>query len=129
MGSGPSNTIRELNADELTQLMMPPYYIQNVVVTDNDILLGRASWKKVAEGNSEAYLAIKDTPDFEASSCLTWFYDSFYKRLFDVNPSARPLFKINLMSQGRVLMGIISTALNLLKDPSTFEQMLINLTH
>eukprot|EP01041_Mallomonas_annulata_P011805 gene11805-24736_t len=129
MGSGPSIMPRELNAEELTNLMMPPYYIRNVIVTDNDIILGRASWKKVADGSSASYMAEKDKPDFQAASCLTWFYDSFYKRLFDVNPSARPLFKNNLMSQGRVLMGIISTALNQLKEPETFTQMLINLAH
>lgn len=130
MGGVSSITItQEQTEEELTDLMMPPYYIKDVVVDDDDIILARISWRMIIEGSSPAFNAIKSTPEFECSSCLTWFYDSFYKRLFDVNPSARPLFKNNIQSQGRVLMGIISTALNQLRDPDSFAVMLVSLAH
>ena len=32
-------------------------------------------------------------PNFEYGTCLAWFYDSFYQRLFAVHPSCRSLFK------------------------------------
>ena len=119
----------EQTQEELAELMMPPYYIRNLTVTDYDISLARASWKAIIDGTSPAFIEEKKNPSFHAASCLTWFYDSFYLRLFDVNPAARPMFKTNIQSQGRVLMGIISTALNQLKDPSSFERMLVNLAH
>mmetsp|Transcript_18267 Transcript_18267/g.18341 ORF Transcript_18267/g.18341 Transcript_18267/m.18341 type:complete len:220 (-) Transcript_18267:490-1149(-) len=115
--------------EELVELMMPPYYIKNVIVTDSDIAVGRLSWKKISDGSSQAYMAMKESPDFTESSCLTWFYSEFYGRMFDINPGARPLFKTNLMSQGRVLMGIITTALNQLKNSDKFHALLVNLTH
>ena len=130
MGGGSSVAVTlEQTEEELTELMMPPYFIRNVVVTEDDIKLGRASWKLILDGRSRVFLELKSTTGHESASCLTWFYDSFYTRLFDVNPSARPLFKTNLQSQGRVLMGVISTALNQLKDPDSFNQMLVNLAH
>ena len=132
MGSGTSVSIQsamEQTHEELTELMMPPYYIRNVVVTDIDINVARAAWRQIIDGSSKVFISFKQSLGIETSSCLTWFYDCFYNRLFDVNPSARPLFKTNIQSQGRVLMGIISTALNQLRDPDSFTAMLINLAH
>eukprot|EP01041_Mallomonas_annulata_P013572 gene13572-28800_t len=130
MGGGPSSSVsRELTVDELTLLMMPPYYKSGVVVQETDIILGRVSWQKIADGSSQGFQDMKAIPGFNSPSCLTWFYDSFYNRLFDVNPSARPLFKTDMKSQGRVLMAIISTSLNMLRDTDSFNTMLVNLTH
>jgi len=119
----------EQTEEELVDIMMPLYYIKDLVVNDYDIGLARASWKAIVDGTSPAFNEAKKNPDFTAASCLTWFYDSFFSRLFDVNPAARPMFKTNLQSLGRVLLGLISTALNQLKDPATFEKTLINLAH
>ena len=93
-------------------------------------MLGRISWKRILDGTSKVFLELKNSASgSQSATCLTWFYDSFYARLFDVNPSARPLFKTNLQSQGRVLVGVITTALNQLKDPESFNKMLVNLAH
>ena len=131
MGGNSSSIVISLEQteEELTELMMPLYYVKDLVVTDYDISMARASWKAIVDGASPAFEEAKKNPDFTAASCLTWFYDCFFSRLFDVNPAARPMFKTNLQSLGRVLMGLISTALNQLKDPSTFEKTLINLAH
>jgi hypothetical protein len=32
------------------------------------------------------FLALKGTPDFEHTSTLMMFYDTFYSRLFDIHP-------------------------------------------
>ncbi len=40
----------------------------------------------------------------------------FYKRLFELDPSVRPLFKTDLEEQGRKLMQMIATAVNGLDD-------------
>mmetsp|Transcript_28398 Transcript_28398/g.28699 ORF Transcript_28398/g.28699 Transcript_28398/m.28699 type:complete len:319 (-) Transcript_28398:200-1156(-) len=133
MGAASSTVLfksnNNLSEEELVQLMMPPYYVNNVFVSETDIALGRMSWRKVTEGASREYRVVSQSPDFSESSCLTWFYNSFYERMFDINPGSRPLFKTNIISQGKVLMGIITTALNQLKEPDTFRAMLINLTH
>eukprot|EP00607_Mallomonas_marina_P007162 CAMPEP_0182416392 /NCGR_PEP_ID=MMETSP1167-20130531/681_1 /TAXON_ID=2988 /ORGANISM="Mallomonas Sp, Strain CCMP3275" /LENGTH=266 /DNA_ID=CAMNT_0024589111 /DNA_START=42 /DNA_END=842 /DNA_ORIENTATION=- len=117
------------NQEDLVHLLMPPYYIRNVVVRETDIRRAKLSWIKITEGTAMGYMARVRNPDFLEASCLTWFYNSFYQRMFDVNPSSKPLFKSNIMSQGRVLIGIITTALNQLKEPETFKTMLTNLTH
>ena len=129
MGNSNTPLAIDRTEEELTMLMMPPYYIKNVLVTDEDIGLARASWKLVIDGTSENFLHLKDKPGFDAPSCLTWFYDIFYKRLFDVNPSVKKYFKSNIQSQGRVLMGVISTTLSQLKDPEAFNTLLVNLAH
>ena len=38
--------------------------------------------------------------------------DLFYKRLFVLNPSLRPMFKGDLVDQGRMLMSMLSAAVN-----------------
>ena len=115
--------------DEIAHLMMPSYYIKNAVVTEQDIILARASWKHITDGTSPAFYQYRASGTNESSTCLSWFYDTFYKRLFDVNPDARSLFKTNMQSQGRVLVGMISTALNQLKNPDSFGILLTELTH
>ena len=59
-------------------------------------------------------------PSFEYGTCLAWFYDSFYQRLFAVHPSCRSLFKGDLQVQGRALVRMISVCLQQLKaeDPA-----------
>mmetsp|Transcript_26365 Transcript_26365/g.26612 ORF Transcript_26365/g.26612 Transcript_26365/m.26612 type:complete len:285 (+) Transcript_26365:46-900(+) len=131
MGAASSTILsnNEMSQEELVQLMMPPYYVNDVVVSETDIALGRLSWKKITEGTSREYRKMQESSDFKESSCLTWFYNSFYERMFDINPGSRPLFKTSIMSQGKVLMGIITTALNQLKQPDTFRTMLVKLTN
>jgi hypothetical protein len=41
----------------------------------------------------------------------------FYSRLFELDPSLRPLFKTNLESQGNKLMGMLASAVALLDQP------------
>ncbi|OHC00060.1 MAG: hemin receptor [Planctomycetes bacterium RIFCSPLOWO2_12_FULL_39_13] len=43
----------------------------------------------------------------------------FYKRLFEINPSFRALFKKDMKTQGRMLMQMIDFAVKGLDDPET----------
>lgn len=132
MGSGLS-VIQESILDDFdaqVQLMMPDFYIQDVVVLEDDIKYARASWKCILEDSSPVFTQLKSSSSFSSSTCLTWFYDTFYARLFDINPSAKVFFKnTNMQAQGRVLCGVISTALNQLKNPDGFIQLLTKMTH
>lgn len=51
----------------------------------------------------------------------------FYSRLFELDPSLRPLFKTNLESQGSKLMGMIATAVALLDQPEKLMPVVRNL--
>ena len=131
MGGTPSAPVQvaETNTDEeIAALMMPMYYVENVVVTEGDISHARQSWKIVANGSSPIYKAYKESTGSDVES-LKWFSALFYERLFDVNPSARPLFKNSIEVQGRVLIAIISTTLSQLKDPLGFNATLVSLAH
>jgi hemoglobin-like flavoprotein len=66
-------------------------------MTPEKILLVRSSWQQV--------LPIKDTAA-----------ELFYGRLFELDPSLRPMFKGDMVEQGRKLMMIINTAVNSLDN-------------
>jgi hemoglobin-like flavoprotein len=91
-----------------TRHMMPIYYIEKEITVE-DCLLVRNSWSIVLEGD------------------LTLFYDAFYDRLFEINPSVKHLFKQNLVIQGKALMNMISAALEVLNNPHQLENALIDL--
>jgi len=48
----------------------------------------------------------------------------FYKRLFEIDPSLRPLFRANIEEQGRKLMQMLSAAVHLLEDPDSLIPVL-----
>ncbi len=41
----------------------------------------------------------------------------FYKRLFEIAPEVRPLFKRDITEQGRMLMAMLAAAVSLLRQP------------
>ena len=133
MGASKSAQIideRSLISDEdIAALMMPIYYVSDSTVAEVDISNAKLCWKIIANGSSPVYKAYKDSTGPPALESLQWFSQLFYQRLFDVNPSARPLFKNSIEVQGRVLIAIISTALSQLKDPVGFNGTLVNLAH
>jgi len=66
-------------------------------MTPEKIALVRSSWQQV--------LPIKDTAA-----------QLFYGQLFELDPSLRPMFKGDMVEQGRKLMTIINTAVNSLDN-------------
>eukprot|EP01041_Mallomonas_annulata_P001323 gene1323-2546_t len=120
-------TNRRLSIENLIDMVMPEYCEKDVVLSPSEVAMARSGWGLILTGSSPAFLAIKDSPDFNSSTCLTWFYDSFYKRLFDVAPATKPLFKPDISSQGRALVGMISSALKLLDNLDALVPALQNL--
>jgi len=66
-------------------------------MTETQIALVQGSWQKV--------VPIKDKAA-----------ELFYGKLFELDPSLRPLFKGDMTEQGRKLMAILNTAVNSLTD-------------
>ena len=118
-----------LRQDEEDISCFPAYYVKDASITENDVVLCRASWKLITDGTSSTYLETKSMDNNQSVSSVAYFCDKFYSRLFEILPQARELFKNNIQVQGRHLVGIVSTALNQLRDAGRVEQMLVGLAH
>ena len=112
---------------ELINLMMPVFYTE-LPLTESDVVLAKASWRMITDDTAPGFLALKGTPGFDFPSCIMYFFDNFYSRLFDVHPMCRPMFKSGLKSQGKFLVKMISMAVSLINEPVKFQQTLIKLT-
>lgn len=111
---------------EVVKLMMPVYYTPETIdATERKYAVD--SWNLIVTARSPEYLAQKSSPDFQYGSCITFFYDSFYKRLFDIHPMCRQLFRKGMQSQGTFLVKMISLSLSELEDPNKFDKTLIKL--
>ena len=82
----------------------------------------------VTHDTAPGFLALKGTPGFDFPSCVMYFFDNFYSRLFDIHPMCRPMFKSGLKSQGKFLVKMISMAVGMINEPVKFEQTMIKLT-
>ena len=98
--------------------------MKDAVITPEDAARAKKSWAHIIDDTGDKYLHCKSDPSFESSSCLQWFYDTFYKRLFDVHPASRALFRNNMQVQGKALVHMISGALSLLDKLSTLVEAL-----
>eukprot|EP01036_Dinobryon_divergens_P044376 gene44376-59215_t len=76
-------------SDSINEVAFPDYYIDNVVVTDEDIMLASRPWKILISGeNTLPYLTFKavKSKTFKYTSSLAWFYSAFYGELFKISP-------------------------------------------
>lgn len=62
------------------------------------------------------------------TSCVMFFYDTFYNRLFDVHPLCRNMFKSGLKTQGKFLVKMISLCLSEIEESEKFNATLVKLT-
>jgi len=80
---------------DIVKLMMPVYFVEDRVDV-RDIDLAKGVWTMIIDEKNpnferqklaglEAGAEGEDLP----TSCMMWFYDIFYKRLFDVHPTCR----------------------------------------
>jgi len=63
---------------------------------------------------------------------VTFFYDQFYVRLFDIHPICRHLFRRGMKNQGTFLFKMMSLALSELENPKLFYEtmhMLVKTHH
>jgi len=105
-----------LQANFSSYVLSLVYYIKDAVVTPADAARARKSWEYITNDSGEHFLKAKQSSELQATSCIQWFYDTFYARLFDVHPASRSQFKNNMLIQGRALVHMISGALSLLEN-------------
>ena len=108
--------------EEELVVVFPSYYIAEVDLALEDCVRARESWLLIVEDSSPEFQAKKAT--LQASSCVSWFYDSFYDRLFQVAASTRPLFKNDMAVQGKALVKMITAALGLLNETTQLVEAL-----
>jgi hypothetical protein len=112
---------------EMVRLMMPVYYLDVHELSSGETLQAADAWNLIMSDTSPEYLKRKanESPEeFPYESCMMFFYDSFYKRLFDIHPSSRPLFKNGMKAQGRFLVSMISLSLAEFRNPEKFDGVL-----
>ena len=85
--------------EEVIQAFLPVFYDAVSPVTETDVPIAKGLWSSITQDTALGYLALKGTEGFEYTSCISFFYDSFYTRLFDIHPSCRPLFKKGIKAQ------------------------------
>jgi len=90
----------------------PSFHIDNPQVDEKCIQLCRDSWKAVSEGDTDPYrLAKAADPSLEPKA---FFFNTFYDRLFEVNPDVQHLFKSSRDKQGRALFMMINVSVGIL---------------
>lgn len=121
MGGAPSRTVG----------VFPVYYVEGITdqVTSEDIDFAVENWRSLQDDTSAAWLARKSAQllgvsdeeggdgEGKTESCLVWFMDSFYMRLFDVSPSSKALFHNKMRAQGKALVGLLAVAVSVLREP------------
>ena len=116
--------------EESIKLVLPMYYSDEPIVLE-EVCVAKFTWHLVLNDQSPVFLSRKSESGFHYQSCVSFFYDSFYTRLFDVHPVCRPLFLRGMTSQGKFLVKMIGLALSELEhdDPLIFEKTLHHLAH
>lgn len=110
----------------IVQLMMPLYF-DPIECTPAEHKLAEDCWNLVLTDKCPVFLAKKGTKDFPYSSCVPFFYDTFYVRLFDIHPEAKELFHNSINGQGKFLVMMLSLALSGGTKPEDFHKSLIRL--
>jgi len=129
MGSGSSADTAQAKAlgkkdNEIVGLMMPIYYTAEEMLPEQR-KIASDSWNLILNDTIPGVDARKkNDPEFTS---VTFFYDSFYARLFDIHPMSRELFKSGMKSQGKFLVSMISLSLSELDNPDKFNTALVKL--
>lgn len=74
-----------------------------------------------------AQIQLVQTSFAKVAPIATAAADLFYARLFEIDPSLKPLFKGDLRRQGQMLMSMIATAVRGLSNPDGLIPVLRNL--
>lgn len=132
MGGGNSTATAHAKAlgkheNEIVRLMMPIYYTSDDV-TPEERKIASDSWHLILNDITPEFDTRKRSdPEFKFDSSVTFFYDSFYARLFDIHPMSRELFKSGMKAQGKFLVKMITLSLSELDDPEKFNASLVKL--
>jgi hypothetical protein len=77
---------------EVVRLLMPKYFSTDFITLE-DRLMVNFSWQSILNNFSPYFLCMKEDSNLKYYSCITYFHDTFYSRLFDVHPLAKNIFK------------------------------------
>lgn len=134
----------------LPDLAFPPICIRNASLTDKQARLIAESWAACIQGTA-AWRGYVESPTSESpasspvdsvgasdlasasvrrsitESPIAFFYDTFYGRLFEVNPTVRSLFRGSLVRQGRMLVRMVGLTVTLLRNVERLEPELESL--
>jgi len=129
MGSGSSTDTAQAKAlgkkdNEIVGLMMPIYYTAEEMLPEQR-KIASDSWNLILNDTiPDVDERKKNDPEFTS---VTFFYDSFYARLFDIHPMSRELFKSGMKAQGKFLVSMITLSLSELDNPEKFNTALVKL--
>ena len=108
---------------------MPLFYTK-IPITPEEKAAADHAWKMIVNNHCQYFFETKaQHPEIEHKLVQEYFYDVFYNRLFDVNPSCRVLFQKSINKQGSFLLRMISMLLQEVEEPEKFKKTLANLTH
>jgi hypothetical protein len=68
--------------EQILKRMLPAYYVDNVEVTEENIIDARSSWDLVTKDTSPEYISRKQTDVGLPTTCLSWFYDRYISLFF-----------------------------------------------
>lgn len=97
MGGAASATNTEGTVEDVTKRILQScdYYINdNTLITNNEIELARSAWQIIVEDRSPVYLEQRNTEGFDSTSCLSWFYDSFFRISNENDHLSKELYKV-----------------------------------
>lgn len=115
--------------EQLVKLILPLYFNEDPI-TKEEVAIAQSSWDQILNDQSQEFKKrSSEDPTFgqENPSCTTFFFTTFYARLFDVHPAARYMFKAGLKSQGKFLIQLMTLALTLVLEEEKFNRVLLNL--
>lgn len=117
--------------EEIAAKAFPSFHIHDVVIEQIDVDYASSSFHIIMSGFWTApFMEKKKDPQFRHNSTTTWFYEVFYEDFFRTCPEVRPLFAtVSMFTQGRLLVGSLSLALDVLSNRPLVHTRLTNLTN
>lgn len=107
----------------IMNLMIPiHYFTKTTILNNNEILMMQQCWKHIMHDTCPNYLHKKKYDImFKYTSCITYFYDLFYDRMFIINTHCKTLFEAGLKLKIQIIINVISTILHIFDDMAEFN--------
>jgi hypothetical protein len=96
MGGGASSTLKGSIEEATAELLAScNYYVDDKSkISQDEVALAKESWRLVMDNESPEYIKMKEDPSFEPTSCLSWFYDSFFKLSSEQDESSSAIYEV-----------------------------------
>jgi hypothetical protein len=73
------------NENMIVSIMMPVYYTEDAL-SKEELDGATACWQSILDDTAAQFLSQRCNPGFEYSTAMTFFFDTFYNRFFDIHP-------------------------------------------